>query len=76
MTYSVFAGRLATKTAENGIEALDSQEAYTESAIGLLHRAISADWNDLEHIQEDAELDAIRGGSEFAELLKMIRSLQ
>lgn len=75
MTYSVFAGRLATETAENGIEALDSQEAYTESAIGLLHRA-AAGWNDLEHIQEYAEPDAIRGGSEFAELLKMIRSVQ
>lgn len=73
--HSVFAGRSAAEGPEGGVEVMNIRQAHTQSAVMLLRRAISAGWNDLEHIQQDAELDPIRSGSGFAELLKLIVDL-
>jgi tetratricopeptide (TPR) repeat protein len=47
----------------------DTKQEYAERAVQLLHQAVKAGYTDAAHMQEDSDLDSLRGRDDFKKLM-------
>ncbi|MHC4403930.1 MAG: protein kinase domain-containing protein [Planctomycetota bacterium] len=66
------AGEIGTGKSDLSTEEASARRQYADHAVGTLRQAIEAGFNQLDHVQENSDLDSIRGRPEFGELIRRL----